>query len=539
MSGAAPAERIAFVSFPEHTFALSPDGQWLVYAGWQGAERKLFLRDLGKRGAVALPGTELPSNPAFSPDGQWILYFFGGFELHKVPVRGGSSTLVAHTPNHLGGAMWYDADTIIYSPYPGTGLWRMPAAGGASTQLTFPDFDHGESSHVWPAGVPGSKLILYVAEVEAADTFDAGRIYAFDPASGKRTLLVEGGTDPVVVDDTLHYVRAGTVYAVGFDAAKVALRGSPAPLYEGVMYAASTGAAQYALASGVSVRAPGGSGMDLIDLNVVDRAGKLESLGLPPRFYPRFRIAPEGRRIAIQISGADDDLWIYDLERRTMSRLTDRDENIHPAWTPDGAWIIYTHHREPKPRIWRRRADGTGAPEQLTFGDESLAQLVHDVTPDGRYVLFDQYRDSGDFDIGLFDLETKQTSTWLSTPALEYGARASPDGRFVAYRSNQSGRDEVYVQAFAGARRWQISNEGGVDPRWCPKGGEIYYMLAGTVYAVKLGAGDDLAPGVPAPLIRGGDISGAYDVFPDCERFLVRKRVRDPGVAGPLLIDFR
>ena len=532
----APAERIAFADFPEHAFALSSDGRQLVYAGVADGARQLFLRDLSKRGAIALPNTDAPTNPAFSPDGQWILFFSGGFELRKVPVRGGTSIMVAHAPYHLGGAMWYDAQTIIFSPQPAAGLWQVSANGGTPKQITFPDYDAGETSHVWPARVPGSTLILYVAEVEAADTFDAGRIYAFDPATGQRTLLVDGGTDPQVIDDTLHYARAGTIYSVGLDVKRVALRGSPTPLYEGVMYTPATGAAQYARASGESVRALGKEGWDVIDPVVIDRAGKAEPLGLPPRNYDRFELSRDARRAVVQVTAADDDLWIYDLERKTFTRLTNRDENIFPTWSPDGQYIYYSHHREHPPSVWRRRADGIGDAEEITTGS-SRAQLATGMTPDGRYLLFDQHREDGDVDIGMVEIATRKVSTWLSTPSKEHGARVSPDGRFVSYRSNQSGRDEVYVQAFEGTRRWQISNNGGTEARWCGKGGEIYYLDAGMLYSVKLGAGDDLAPGVPAPLFNG-EYGGPYEPFPDCSRFLMSKRVHDPGTAGPLLIDF-
>ncbi|HVF35892.1 MAG TPA: protein kinase [Candidatus Saccharimonadia bacterium] len=534
----APAERLWFHIFPMHAFALSPDGAQLVFAGQQDKQRMLYLRTLATRETVRLPGTENPTNPAFSPDGDWIVYFANGFELRKVAVRGGSSTIIAEAPNHLGGLAWSGNDKIIYSPFPGTGIWEVSASGGEPKQLTFPDLDAGEGSHVWPMPVAGTPLILYVAEIEAADTFDAGRIYAWDATSGERTLLVDGGTDPQVFEGKLYYARAGTIYSVAFDAERVALRGAPQPVYEGVAYSPAVGAAQYALAPGVSVRMLGGEGVDLIEMVIVDRAGGVEPLGLPIRYYARHQLSPDARRAVFQISGADDDLWIYDFERRQLTRLTEQYENIFPTWTPDGQYIVYSRHREPPPSVWRRRADGSGAPEQLTSPEigSKRAQLAHDVSPDGRYVAYDQFNDIYDINIDLYDFTTKKSITWLGTPHKEHGARFSPDGRLVAYRSNISGRDEVYVQTFTGDRRWQISNDGGVDPRWRPDGRELFYQSAGTLYAVALGSGDDLAPAVPQVVVTG-DYVGAYDVFPGGERFLMRKRVREPGGAGPLLID--
>ncbi|HVF35891.1 MAG TPA: hypothetical protein VND91_11270, partial [Candidatus Saccharimonadia bacterium] len=227
-----------------------------------------------------------------------------------------------------------------------------------------------------------------------------------------------------------------------------------------------------------------------------------------------------------------------DLARRQLTRLTEQYENIFPTWTPDGEYIIYSRQREPPPSIWRRRADGSGAPEQLTRTERGgkRAQLVHDVSPDGRYVAYDQFNGINDGDIDLYDLKTKQSVSWLKTPHVEQGARFSPDGRWVAYRSEISGRGEIYIKAFDGEQRWQVSTEGGSDPRWRADGRELFYAFGGTIYGAALEAGDDLAPGVPQVVVQG-DYRGAYEVFPDGQRFLVRRRVPEPGGAGPLLID--
>jgi len=533
----APAERLWFDGFPQHAFALSPDGRRVVFSAWQGATRSLFLRTLDEHSAVALAGTANAVNPVFSPDGEWILFFGGGYELRKVPARGGSAVQIAQTPNHLGGAVWRSTDEIVYSPNPSTGLWRVSAAGGEPVQLTFPDFDAGEASHVWPAVVPGSKLILYVAEIEAEDSFDAARIYAFDPDSGKRTLLVDGGSDPSVQNGILYYANAGVIYAVGFDSTRPGLRGTPQPLYKGVVYSPSTGAAQFAVSGDTSVRLHGGQGGDLIDPVIVDRAGKVESVGLPPRMYEAFQLSPDGRRAAFQIAASDHDIWVYEFDRRALTRITDRNENIFPTWTPDGKYIIYSHYRGPPPVLYRRRADGSGEPEVLTQSSGVRAQLAEAVTPDGRFVLYNQYIDSDDIDIDMYDFETKTTASWLKTTKREYAPRVSPDGRWVAYGSDGSGRSEIYVQAFSGdTRRYQISTQGGDFPRWRADGRELFFMRGGTVYGVALKPGNDLAPGIPQAVLSG-EFYGQFDVFPDGNRFLMGRNIREPAGAGPLLID--
>jgi serine/threonine-protein kinase len=531
----APAERLWPGYFPMHAFALAPTGDRIAYVGETDGRRMLHLRTLATRESVVLPGTENPSHPMFSPDGEWIAYFANGFELRKVPARGGSSTVLAEAPNHLGGGAWA-ADAIYYSPHPGTGIWRVSPDGGTPEPVTFPD-PATEGSHVWPTPVPGTGEILYVAELEPHDTFDAGRIYRFDPATKTRTLLVDGGTDPRVVGDTLYYAREGTIYAVGYDAAARALRGSPRPIHERVAYSAVTGAAQFDVAAGVSVRLAGGTAGDLIEPVVVDRAGVAEPLGLEPRIYANVRVSPDGRRALLGITSADDDLWIYDFERRVLTRLTEREENIHPAWGHDGRTAYYSHHRAGTlPTIWRRDTGGASDPEQLTRDGDALAQLVRDVSRDGRYVLFDQFLSSTDFDIGLYDTRERTVRAWLRTPDRERVAAISPDGRYVAFLSDLSGAYEVYLQTFDGpARRWQISQGGGNHPRWRADGRELYFFEKDTLFAVSIAPGDDPAPGEPVALLRG-DYAPTYDVFPD-GRFLMRRYVRDAALAGPLLID--
>ena len=533
----APAERLWNGFFTMHGFAVSPQGDRVAYVGERGGARMLYVRTLATRETVVLPGTENPTNPMFSPDGEWIAYFANGFELRRVPARGGSSTVIAEAPNHLGGGTWASDDAILYMPHPGTGIFRVSPEGGAPQQLTVPDIGAGEGSHAWPAAVPGTKLFLYVAEVEPADTYDAGRIYLHDPDTNERTLLVDGGTDPQLVDGTLYYARAGTIYAVGFDVERRALRGSPKPVYEGVTYSPAAGAAQFAAATGVSVRREGGVGMDHFELVVVDRSGAAVPLGLPARNYTYPRISPDGRRALLPYTAADDDIWVYDFERRVMTRLTEGHENIHSVWAPDGQHVYYSRHTAGQiPTIWRRDADGAGEPEQLTPDGLGLAQLVRDVSRDGRYVFYDQFLSSVDFDIGLYDIEAKTTRAWLRTPDRERVASFSPDGRWVTYLSDVSGQYELYLKAFEGStRRWQLSRAGGNNARWRADGRELYFVAGSTLHAVAIAEGDDPAPGDPVALFEG-DYSAAFDVFPD-GRFLMKRYVREPGAAGPLLLD--
>jgi len=538
----APAERLWFGAFSLHAFTLSPDARRVVFAGFQGGKRLLFLRERGAHEANPLPGSDGGSNPVFSPDGEWIA-FLANEKLKKIPVGGGGATVLADAPSALGGLAWPDARRILYSPTPGVGIWEVSPAGGETKKLTEPDVSEGEASHVWPFMVPGTNLLLYAAEIEAADTFDAARIYAFDLSSGRRTLLVDGGSDPSVVGGTLYYTRAATVYEAAFDVEHRVLRGSPKPLYQGVTYSPETGAAQFAAARDARLFLRGARGWDLYQPIVVGRDGsKTESLNVVPAAYDRVRLSRDARYAVFQIGAADDDLWRYDFERRVLGRITDSGENIAPAFTPDGQYVIYAHHATPAPpstTIYRRRADGSGEAVVLVPPDQGGRARLHiDVSSDGHTIVYGQYTVERNFDLWLLDTATRETHEWISTPNADITPRFSPDGRWIAYASaSPAGDSAIYVQSVAGeSRRWQVTTTGGRGPAWRADGLELYFNLDDALYAVSIAAGDDPKPGVPRLLFRG-DYFSRFDNFPDGQRFLMLQRVPEPSRGGPLLLD--
>jgi serine/threonine-protein kinase len=536
----APAEKLVFPTFAMHAVGLSPDGRRIAFSGTRDGVNQLFVRDLDTRDATALAGSEGGSNPVFSPDGDWLA-FFANQKLKKIAVAGGGATVLAEAPNALGGIAWVQPDRILFSPHPSTGIWEVPAGGGEARAVTHPDVKAGEASHVWPAAIPGSPAFLYVAEVESADTFDAGRIHAFDPRDQSRKLLVEGGSDPGVVGDELFYVRAGTVFAVAFDRGRLAVSGSPRKVASGIMYSPAIGAAQFAATRDVRIHVPGAQGWDLEHPVRVDRSGKAEPIGVPPAVHDRIRLSPDGRRAVLGITAADDDLWVFDFERRALTRVTDIDENIHPVWTPDGQSLVYSHHgtpAPPPPTLYRRRADGTGEAEMLLPPAGNLgARLYPHVSPDGREVIYGQYTLDHNFDLWLLDLETRENRLWLRTPGSDIQPRFSPDGRWIAWTSfSPSG--QVYVQSVRGeSRRWQITTAGGSCPEWRRDGRALFFWKSGTLYEVELAAGDDLAPGPPKAVLSG-DYVMPYDVFPDGNHFLMLQRVPEPGAAGPIRIEW-
>jgi Tol biopolymer transport system component len=245
----------------------------------------------------------------------------------------------------------------------------------------------------------------------------------------------------------------------------------------------------------------------------------------------------------MQITAADDDLWVYDLERRILSRVTDREENLHPAWMPDSQWLVFAHHgtpAPPPPNLVRRRADGGGTSETLLpAGADLEARLYPDVSPDGREVVFAQYSIEHNFDLHVLDLETRRTRLLLRSPESEVHPRFSPDGRWLAWHAAPRTTDpgQIFVQAAKGdGRRWQVTTEGGVSPVWRRDGRALLFVRQGGIYEVELGTGVELAPGPPRLLFHG-DYVNRFDVAPDGQRFLMLRRVPEPGASGPIRLE--
>jgi hypothetical protein len=258
-------------------------------------------------------------------------------------------------------------------------------------------------------------------------------------------------------------------------------RASPKPLYKGVTYSPATGAAQFSTAANARLFLRGAHGWDLFEPVVVSRDGKSESLGLEPAVYDRVRLSPDGRRAVFQITAADDDLWSYDFDRRVLARITNSGENIAPAWTPDGQYIVYCPPRDA--RAPAADACTSAAPTAaakpsccLPPGDGVRARLHIDVSPDGHSIAYGQYTADHNFDLWVFDTETGKDREWLSTPDAEITPRFSPDGRWIAYTAAGPDSDDVFIQSFQGEpRRWQVTTQGGRAPNWRRDGSELYF----------------------------------------------------------------
>ncbi|MGH9787494.1 MAG: protein kinase domain-containing protein [Candidatus Acidiferrales bacterium] len=526
-----PDLTIALSELPQ--VAISSDGTRIALVLTRAGTNQLYIRSLDSLEARPLAGTEGAESPFFSPDGQWLGFFAEG-KLKKISLSGGAPFTLCDVPAPRGG-VWAPDDTILLAPDTEVGLHRVSVAGGAPELVTKLDPAKNERTHRWPFLLPGGRFVLVtINTVENPDNFEPAQIAAFNLATGEKKTLVEGGYMPAYsATGHLLYSRSGVLLAAPFDLDRLEITGPPVPVVDGVSASRETGSTSYAVSpAGHLVYIPGGLSVADRYLVWVDRQGKEELLPAEAKAFDEPRIAPDGRRIALSISAPTYNVWTYDPGRNVVSRLTFGPSTAAPLWTPDGKRIVFSQWTPGgrKPSLAWRLADGTGEAETLVEADSSMGP--DSVSPDGRFLLFSRLSPGTSGDIWVLPLEgDRKPYPFLNTPANEYAATFSPDGRWVAYVSLESGRPEVYVRAFPGpgGGKWQLSNEGGTQPVW-PKGAnEIFYRNGERVMAVPVQTQPTFQPGSPRQLFAGRYLTWtgpfrAYDVAPGGQRFLM---VRD------------
>ncbi len=524
-------ESLAFGERP--AVAISPDGKNLAYVALRENVPRLYMRPIDRIEATDVPGTEGASDPFFSPDGQWVGFFAGG-KLKKLALqRGAPVTLCDAAANR--GAAWGPDDTIIFSPAWISGLMRIPAAGGTPQELTTPDRANGERTHRWPEFLPGGKAVLFtIGRVTSPGYYDNARIAVVSLETRKMHVLIEGaGMARYSPTGHVIYSRAGSLFAVPFDLQRLQVIGPPTAVLDGIGGDSATGAAHFALAGdGTLVYVPNSGQVGRYKLVWVDRKGNAQLLPAPAGNYIYPRLSPDGKRVAVGIGPAGSspkaDVWIYDLERNALSRLTFEGGTDEPVWTPDGKRVAFSWvDAQGIIAIGWKAADGSGATETLV--KTNATTLPESFSPDGDYLVYAQIDPKTQGDIWLLPLKgDRKPRPFLQTPTSEYAPAFSPDGRWLAYGSEETGRTEVYVQAFPGpGGKWQISTEGGAYPAWSRDGRELFYHVNDTVWVVKVQLKPTFSAGSPQLLIRdtrfmnGPGLSRSYDVSLDGQHLLM------------------
>ena len=555
-SGANPLEQRAGGQRPTRTaVALSPDGKTLVFSAIWGGTEQLYARRMDQLSATPISGTSGGYSPFFSPDGQSVAFAAGG-ELRKVPLSGGPAVTLCKAAA-LFGASWGDNGTIVFATQRNGGLWRVPETGGTPEALTTVPPDG--YSHRLPHMLPGGRAVIFTA-LKGPNLWNDAQLVVRSLETGTETVLVPGGADGRYVSTGhLVYVRLGTLMAVPFDPVRLAVTGGATGVIDGVMQAATQGgnyiantlAGQFTVSdSGALVYLTGGTvAAAERSLVWVDRHGTIEALAAPPRPYMAPDISRDGERLAITTVDTRQ-VWSYDLARGALSPVTSDGNSDYGIFAPDGKRIVFRSGAGEGNLYWKA-ADGSGPVEHLVTSARSLTPASW--SPDGTTLALveegdNEGKDAFQFDIVVLSTGDRKTRAVIHTAANEMTPEFSPDGHWLAYVSNESGRHEVYVQPYPGpGERHLISTRGGEQPAWNANGRELelFYVQGGTysrggpttLMSVRIATTPTFQAGTPEPLFANAYLETgwgrSYDVAPDGRRFLLTFRKEPPPTLPP------
>jgi serine/threonine-protein kinase len=522
--------------------AVSPDGSRIAYLRNEAGGTVLYVRPLSQLAAVRIEGLTSPAFPFFSADGAEIGFFEAGV-LKRVRTTGGPAIAITPIQGTPYGGSWGSDDAIIFATSDATGLMRVPAAGGQPTEITKPS---ETEDHAYPQILPGERAVLFTIRHRARPSLDS-KIGVIDLQSRLQKILVGPATQArYAPSGHIVFGFAGTLSGIGFDPAALTVQGSPVQLVDGVVTKAA-GPVNFAISStGLLVYESGNSAGAERSLVWVDRQGREEMLPTPNRAYAYPRISPDGRRIALDIRDQENDIWIWDNARRGLTRFTfDPGVNRGIAWTPDGRRVAFSVERDATESVFWQAGDGTGSPERLT-SYAGRSQVPISFSPDGTRLVFNE-PSAPPFDLYLLNLDAdRKVTPLLKGPRSEHNAEISPDGRWLAYQSDESGSSEVYVRPFPNISdgRWPVSTDGGTRPAWARNGGELFYLKAdGTMVAVpvKLGTGvDGFSAGIPQALFKGQyfmTVAGrTYDVSADGRFLMIKNATPAASASDPQLV---
>ena len=518
---------------------ISPDGKRLALVG-QASDKKtyLYIRSLDQLQATLLSGTDDARDPFFSPDSQWIAFFAEG-KLKKISVQGGAAITLCDVPSDRGGT-WSQDGTIVISGNTRVGLSKVSSAGGTPEPLTALDPQKAGDTHRWPQFLPGGKDVIFTSAV-AADNFDDADIAAYSAGTGKwKTILHGGSYARYLSSGHLVYVHKGTLFAVPFDAKRLEITGQPIPVVEGLTTNTDTGAAQFSVSdSGTLLYVAGDALRADVAIYWMDAAGKFTPIRETPGIYGDLAVSPDGKRLAMDINdGKRTDIWVLDLERDTLTRITfASNTNMYPLWTPDGQRIVYASSEKGiPPNLWWIRADGGGDAQRLT--ESKNAQIPNSWSPDGKILAFFESSPTTFYDAMIMPIEGSEKSGWkpgqpkpfVNTAFNEILPAFSPDGKWIAYQSNESGNYEIYVRPFPGpGGRWQVSAGGGGYPTWSRNGKELFYRAPDLKIMVAnyTESGDSFRADKPrvwsTGLFANHGAATDFSLHPDGKRFAVFK----------------
>jgi serine/threonine protein kinase/Tol biopolymer transport system component len=519
-----PGVEASEVSTPN--MAISPDGTRVAFIGGIGGLRRIFIRRFDEFESTAIKGTETANICAFSPDGSTMAFVAADRTLKKVSLSDGLvTTLVGDVEWSGGGVAWSQDGTITFIR--AGALWRTPATGGKTEQLTTLNAATDERAHLWPAAVTDSGVLF--TSVSGTDRV-VTRVESLSFVTKERRVVVDNGSNPLyAASGHLLFFRDGALLAAPFDAAQLQVTGPAVSVLKEfsldqfgapLVNISSAGALSY-LASGQATKR----------LVWVSRQGVEQPITDARRPYKNPRLAPDGRRIVVEVAGGD--LWIQDVDRATFTRLTTGDTmgNTFAVWTPDGHGVLFRNLTG----IRRVDPDNGGAKDLIR--DTSLSSIPTSVSPDGRTLAYIQQTPETNGDLYTLSLQgNPQPRAVVKTSGYDGGGQFSPNGQWLAYASNESGQFDVYVRPYPGPdRRVPVSTEGGTHPRWSRNGKELFYRNGNKMMVVDVSTSSGITLSRPRVLFEQRYAFGAaqtvpnFDISPDGQRFVM---VKDDSASG-------
>ena len=548
--------------------AISRDGRRLAMVAFgPPGEDVIVVRDLGRLEWRVIEGTAGAHFPFFSPDGRWI-GFFSADHLLRVSVEGGAVEQLASTSGQDRGADWSVDGTMYFAPTSEGGIVRLPASGGETTPLTELDTARGERTHRWPHVLPGGEHVLFTSDtVDSPQGYDDARIEVVTVSTGARKVLLERASAAAYSPSGhLLFARGGNLFAVRFDARRLEVSGEPELVVQGLSGRSTTGAAQFAMsASGSLVYVPGEAANAPRQPVWITPEGTIEAAKIAPGAYSHLALSPDGLRVALGVLGDRvTDVWVGDVSGGPLSRLTFTG-GMTPAWTPDGRRIGFQRStmavyipQDSNEVLWKA-ADGSD--EERVLWKSETAISPSSFSPDGKLLL--GYRSetataraaggtarvtqgaasrdvvAGSADLWAVPLDGGPPRRLFTAPRFQFGAELSPDGRWLAYISDESGRYEIYVRPFTGeGGRWQVSTTGGVEAHWSHDGRALYYRHIFDLMRVEVKTTPSFTVGSPQRVATGlleGTNPRSYGVAPD-GRVLALSLVAQEHAEPPVLV---
>jgi len=537
----------ASVPFAANDLALSSDGRVLVMVAYSAQANNdiLWTYEVGGQKPNPLNGTQGASFPFWSPDGRTIGFFADG-KLKKVELSGGQVQVLCDAPNGRGGA-WNRDGVILFTPDGlSAGLFRVSSSGGSPLEATKLDASRIEQSHRWPVFLPDGNHFLYLGANFAGHS-ENNAIFLGSLDSQERRLLLHTSAQAFYAEPGyLLYLRDDkTLVAQSFDRRRYVLSGESHPVSDDVLYFPQVFRAVFSVSNGDILVVQTGKGASLSQLTWFDRSGKSAgAVGMPASYF-NVRLSPDGQSIAADQAYANlrgGDIWIHEPTRNATTRLTfDPSSNVTPTWSPDGRHMLFSSDRSlDSGGLYLKNVDGSGSEEKVTdTGPNALLAPIWDWSRDSKNILFGKGNE-----LWSISWPERITKPLMQAKWTVRNAQFSPDSRWIAYASNETGSMEVYVSSFPSATgKWQVSSTGGQEPKWRQDGKELFYISAeGKMMAIPVTTGASFKAGPPVALFQtrlrhpvGVPDVFSYDVSGDGQRFLILTRV-DESNPDPLSV---